>query len=106
MSLTPPHQLPTIKEGSTVGFRFNVGTWCAVVACLIAGLVTLIGFVRWLDAMHADVQALKGSQEKAAQRAESQDATLRRIEETCKDIDLRQRYGITAGLPAPVKANP
>ena len=99
MSVTPAHQLPTIKEGSTVGFRFNVGTWCAVVACLIAGLVTLIGFVRWLDALYADVQSLKGG-------AIKQVETLERIEATVREIEFRQKYGITAGLPPGLKANP
>ena len=96
---TPAHQLPTIKEGSTVGFRFNVGTWCAIVACLVAGIVTLVGLIRWLDAMYADVQALKASQTKQVE-------TLERIEGSVREIEFRQKYGITAGLPGPVKANP
>lgn len=99
MTATPAHQLPTIKEGSTVGFRFNVGTWCAIAGSLGTGAIVLVGFCIWLNTMHADVQALKGSQAKQAD-------TLERIEATVREIEWRQKYGITAGLPAPVNETP
>ena len=66
---------------------------------LFAGIVILVGFCIWLNTMHVDVQSLKGSQSKQAD-------TLERIEATVREIEFRQKYGITAGLPIPTKANP
>lgn len=99
MTLTPAHQLPTIKEGSTLGFRFSVGTWCAIIGSLCTSIVLLIGGVLWLTSMHADVQVMKAAQAKQAE-------TLDAIRDTVRDIEFRQRYGITAGLPAALKATP
>lgn len=100
MTKTPDHQLPTILDGSTLGFRFSVSTWCIIVAALVAGVSTLIGFVLWLNTMHDDVQGLKGTQLRQAD-------TLERIESVVREIEFRQKYGITAGLPAgSTKANP
>jgi hypothetical protein len=96
---TPAHQLPTIKEGSTLGFRFSVGTWSAIIGSFTGGIIVLIGFCIWLNTMHVDVQMLKESQKIQAE-------TLRRIESTVQDIEFRQRYGITAGMPSAGKATP
>ncbi len=99
MSLTPPHQLPTIRESSTLGLRFGVGTWCVIAAVLVSGVCTLIGAVRWCDAIHAKQEAQGAVQVR-------QTETLERIEATVREIEFRQKYGITAGLPGTVKANP
>jgi hypothetical protein len=89
---TPAHQMPTIKEGSTIGFRFGVGTWCAIIGTIGGGIVILVGFCLWLNTMHVDVQALKDAQRRQAEASE-------RIEAIVRDIEFRQRYGITAGIP-------
>lgn len=99
MTKTPDHQLPTIRDTSTVGVRFSVGTWCLIVAALVAGLSTLIGFVLWLNNLHDAVDGLKGTQLRQAD-------TLERIESSLREIEFRQKYGITAGLPAVVKVSP
>lgn len=96
---TPAHQLPTIKEGSTLGFRFSVGTWCAIVGTAGGGIIILVGFCLWLNTMHVDVQALKELQKKQAE-------TLERIEVTVREIEFRQKYGATSGLPSSTRANP
>lgn len=96
---TPAHQLPTIKEGSTFGFRFSVGTWCTIIGSLCAGLALLIGFVLWLNAMHDDVQAMKAAQGKQAE-------TLDAIRDSVREIEFRQKYGITAGLPITPRTTP
>ncbi len=99
MTKTPDHQLPTIRDGSTVGFRFSVSTWCAIAGGLVTGAVILVGFCIWLNTMHDDVQGLKGTQLRQAD-------TLERIEAVVREIEFRQKYGVTAGLAPGTKANP
>ena len=96
---TPAHQLPTIKEGSTIGFRFNVGTWCAIAGTFGTGLTIFVGFCIWLHNMHTDVQAMKEQQEKQAKVLDSIDRTVR-------EIELRQTFGITTSLPRPAPVAP
>lgn len=96
---TPAHQLPTIKEGSTLGFRFSVGTWCAIIGSIGTALVVLTGGVLWLSTMHDDVQSMKAAQARQAE-------TLNAIRDTVREIEFRQKYGITAGLPSSPRAAP
>ncbi len=99
MNPTPATQLPTIREGTTLGFRFTVAQWSAIIGSLIGGLVVLVGFSIWLNTMHVDVQALKDSQVQQA-------GALQRIERSLSEIEFRQRYGITTSLPPAASARP
>jgi hypothetical protein len=96
---TPAHQLPTIKEGSTIGFRFSVGTWCAIVGSLGSALVVFVGFCIWLHAMYTDVQTMKAQQ---AEQAE----VLQSIDRTVREIEIRQTFGVTTSLPKPPRVSP
>ena len=82
---TPAHQLPTVTEKTTVGARFTLAQW-------LVGGCTFAGGIIWLSTMHADVQSVKESQKKQAE-------TLEMIRDTVREIEFRQKYGITAGLP-------
>lgn len=99
MNPTPAHQMPTVTEKTTFGARFTLGQWWVIISTLVGGIVLLVGFILWLTAMHDDVQTMKTQQSKQAE-------TLDAIRDTVRDIEFRQKYGITAGLPAASKATP
>ncbi len=107
MDRTPPDQMPTVRESSTVGFRFSVGTWCAIIGSTLGGLVVFVGFCIWLNTMHVDLQTVKSAQEKDAEaRAASDDRQaerFQRIEKALEEIQFRQKYGITAAIVPPIK---
>ncbi len=99
MNPTPATQLPTIREGTTLGFRFTVAQWSAIIGSLLGCLVVLVGFSIWLNTMHVDVQALKDSQAQTS-------GALQRIEKSLNEIEFRQKYGITTSLPSAGSARP
>jgi hypothetical protein len=96
---TPAHQLPTIKEGTTLGVRFSVGTWCAIVGFIGSSLAIVVGFAIWLHTIYADQQEMKEAQSKQAE-------VLKRIEDAVREIEFRQKYGVFSSLPRPTTANP
>lgn len=96
---TPAHQLPTIKEGTTLGVRFSVGTWCAIIGTLGSAVVVVVGFAIWLHTIYADQKEMKAAQEAQAE-------VLKRIELSIQEIEFRQKYGIVTALPKPPMVTP
>ncbi len=96
---TPTHPMPTIREGSTLGLRFTVGTWCAIVGTVGTGIVVVIGFAVWLHTVYQNQERMQKEQERQAE-------VLNRIERSVSEIEFRQKYGITTSLPSSPKATP
>jgi hypothetical protein len=98
MANTPAGQFPAVTEGTRFRFNFTIGTWWAIGSTLITAVTVLIGFVLWLNAMHTDIAAGKVAQDKQGEMLEDQAKMLRRIEDTVRDIEFRQRYGIPSSI--------
>ncbi len=93
MNPTPGMQLPTIREGTTLGFRFTVAQWAAIIGSAFGGLTMIIGACIWLYILYANVETMKESQKSLTE-------SVQRIETSVREIEFRQKYGITTTLPA------
>lgn len=101
-----PGQLPTVTAGTRIGIKLTAAEWCAVIAAIGSALTVFAGGCLWLYILWANVQDLKADNQ--AQRAELKEvrAALGSIQETLKDIELRQKYGIVGVLPTHPRSTP
>ena len=112
---TPSNPLPIISEDTIFRAKARVSTLVAIIGAACTGLVGFATIVIFSYVMWSDVQLLKESQRKAEaaaveQALESAKANrtlteaLQAIKDSVKEIEYRQRYGVTASnQPNPLR---